>query len=82
MADDPENGFVHESFKGDGFGIGQGADGKLDTFPLSELDAKLRERDEAEALITSALGQLQADPEPDDLRAEYEATEAEPEDDE
>lgn len=81
MADKPDDGFTHESFKDDGFGIGQKADGKLDTFPLSELAAKLKERDEQEAVINGAVEQFQADPEPDDLREAYEETDA-PEDDE
>lgn len=74
-----KDGFEHDSFKDDGFGIGQKADGKLDTFPLSELAAKLKERDEQEGILSGALDEL--DGEEDDLREAYEATEA-PEDDE
>jgi hypothetical protein len=74
-----DDGFTHESFKDDGFGIGQKADGKLDTFPLSELAAKLKERDEQEGILAGAMAEL--DGEEDDLREAYEETDA-PEDDE
>jgi len=81
MADDEKkpidyHEWIQESFKDDGIGIGQRADGTLDTFQLSELAEKIRERDREEAILNGAIKQFEADPEPDDLRAEYEETEA------
>lgn len=71
--------WIHESFKDDGIGIGQRHDGTLNTFPLSELPRMLRERDEEEAVVNGAVEDFEADPEPDDLREAYEATEADSE---
>lgn len=52
MADDDDD--EHESFKDSGVGIGE-AKGKLDTFPASELNARIEERDREEAAMQSAI---------------------------
>lgn len=53
------DGFTHESFKDDGKAIGQVGD-KLDIFPLSELAARVKARDEQDAAIDYAMAQSES----------------------
>lgn len=74
MADktDPKDD-THESFKDSGKAIGQKADGTLDIFDLSELPARIAERDRQEAAWAAAMagdGADDDDEEGDDISDE------------
>lgn len=54
------DGFTHDSFKDDKRAIGGLAGGKLDTFPLSELAARTKKRDEEDEAVGYAMEQSEA----------------------
>jgi uncharacterized protein YaiL (DUF2058 family) len=57
----------HVSFEDSGIGIGQNADGKIETFPASELAERVAQRDADEAATEYAIEQSeQGFPEEDD----------------
>lgn len=63
MADDvtvPKE-LKNNSLKDDGFPIGGKAGGGLDIFPLSELAARIAERDHQEAVIAGAIAQSEGE---------------------
>lgn len=62
------------SLKSTEFGIGQTTDGKIDSFPLSELQARIAERDRQEAETDYAIEHSEPDAPEDDLMDDYVAT--------
>lgn len=68
--DDPEKD-RHESFEDSGVGIGQTADGRIESFPASELPARTAQRDSEDAATAYAMEQSEEGfPEPADQTPE------------